>query len=168
MDNIQLRYDNTERFSHDKEIVVIAEALKTPINVGSIFRIAEAFGVSKIIFTERSIAPPNRKIRKTSRAAELHLPYEIVEHTVDAITQLRDEGFQIFALELTETATPIEDFAFKNTGKLAIIIGAERDGVAQPTLGVVDHTIYIKMYGKNSSINVATALGIALFQITNL
>jgi tRNA G18 (ribose-2'-O)-methylase SpoU len=146
-------------------VCVIAEDLELPVNVGSLFRIADALGVEKLYLTGSSPVPPNRKIRKASRATEQAVPYEYQPSALEVVARLRAVGYTILALELSTCSRDIRTWQPANA-KLALIIGAENRGVSQTLLDAADQTLHIAMCGQNSSMNVSTACAIALFELT--
>jgi tRNA G18 (ribose-2'-O)-methylase SpoU len=82
-------------------ITLVCDQIVFQPNIGSIFRIAEAFGVEKIIFIGKNLALTPRKIGKTSRSTHLMVPYEIIETVEDAIQYFQKNDFNIIALEVT-------------------------------------------------------------------
>lgn len=145
---------------------VIADDVELPINVGSLFRIADALGVEKLYLTGISPSPPNRKIRKSSRATEQAVAYEYQASALEVVLQLRAAGYTILALELTTHSRDLRTWAPDGSTKLALIVGNENRGVSQTVLAAADATLHIPMRGQNSSMNVTTACAIALFELT--
>ena len=164
--NTQLRYRDAERCNLKFPVVIVAIDIDSGVNVGSIFRIADALGVSKLYLTGGSPTPPSPKIRKTSRATEKAVSYEYVERATEVIAKLRADGYAIVSLEITTRSTDIRKFDARAFDKLALIVGSENHGVTQPVLDASDHTLHIPMFGQNSSMNLATACAIAVFEIT--
>ena len=166
MENRQLEHIEIKNLERSFPLTVICENLKTPENVGVVFRICEAMGVERIILTGTSITPPNRKITKVSRSTDKKLPYSYFENTVLVINNLRKENYKILALEITDNSQQLCQSQFRADNKYALIIGSEKDGVATETLKYVDLSLEISLFGKNTSINVVSALSIALYEIT--
>jgi tRNA G18 (ribose-2'-O)-methylase SpoU len=134
-------------------------------NIGSLFRISDAFGIEKLILCGGDISL-GRKMAKTSRATEKVVNHEIQESALDVIVNLKNSGYQIIALEITNMSTPIHTFQFSQEKPIVLVIGDENFGVSEPILQKSDHIIHIDMYGKNSSMNVAQATNIALYEMT--
>lgn len=164
--NTQLRHRDSERRNLKFPVVIVAIDIDSGVNVGSIFRIADALGVSKLYLTGRSPTPPSPKIRKTSRASEKAVTYEYCEQATDVVAKLKAEGYTIISLEITTRSTDIRTFDASAFDKLALVVGAENHGVSQSVLDASDHTLHIPMFGQNSSMNLATACAIAVFEIT--
>ena len=148
-----------------KELVVVSENIRTPENVGMLFRISEAFGVKKVFLVGESPNLENKKVLRTARNTDKNLDIQLFNNSEEVIKKLNQDGFQLVGLELTSKSKyiAISDFS-KN--KIAIFIGAERFGLSQETLQKLDKSVHINLFGKNSSINVVNALAIALYQIT--
>ena len=148
-----------------KELVVVSENIRTPENVGMLFRISEAFGVKKVFLVGESPNLENKKVLRTARSTDKNLDIQLFNNSEEVIKKLNQDGFQLVGLELTSKSKyiAISDFS-KN--KIAIFIGAERFGLSQETLQKLDKSVHINLFGKNSSINVVNALAIALYQIT--
>ena len=151
-----------------KTCVLILENIRSVENTGSIFRTAEGLGVSKIILVGTTPAPIDRFGRKRQDFAKVSLgSEELVEWTyvsdIDlALESLRDEAFDIIALEQTnESKKDIKNFKTKD--KFALIVGNEVDGVSKRALKASRASLEIPMRGKKESLNVAVATGIALF-----
>lgn len=147
---------------------MIAHDVEHPVNVGSLFRIADAFGVAKLYLTGNSPVPPNRKIRKSSRATEQAVPYEYQAQAIDVVERLRAQGHAILALEITTHSRDIRTWAGAGDRPLplALLLGSERAGVSQAILDLADETLHVPMHGQNSSMNVTTAWAIALDELT--
>ncbi len=161
----QLEHTEIQNRIEKFPITIICDAIRTPENLGMCFRVAESFGVSKIYLHERSIDIENRRVQKTSRNTIPQVTYHQYSDFNQIIKQLKIEGNTIIGLEITNTSTPIKYFNFTLFSKLVLVIGSERNGISN--LHVLDQSIQIPMYGKNSSMNVIHSLAIALYEITN-
>jgi tRNA G18 (ribose-2'-O)-methylase SpoU len=146
-------------------ICIIADGIEAAVNVGSLFRLAEAFGVEKVFLTGGSPAPPNSKLRKTSRAAERAVAYESRADALEIVRELKAAGYVIASLEITERAIDIRSFADR-FDKLALIVGAESTGVTQALIDESDVALRIPMFGRKLSLNLAAACAIAVFELT--
>lgn len=135
------------------------------MNVGSLFRIADAFGIEKIYLSGASPSPPNSKIRKTSRATEKYVPFSYEDNALDLVRRLKRREYKIISLEITSLSTDIRDLSLSEKEKVCLILGSENSGVSQPLLDASDEIVHIPMVGVNSSMNVATACSIATFEI---
>ncbi|APY12608.1 RNA methyltransferase [Seonamhaeicola sp. S2-3] len=162
---MQLTHYNTQFTKRTFPITLISDNVTNAPNIGSLFRISDAFGVEKLILCGNHI-PFGRKMTKTSRATEKSVNFEIHESALKVIQDLKSKNYQIIALEITETSTPIHTFKFSKENPIVVVIGDENFGVSEAILKLSDTTIHIDMYGKNSSMNVVQATNIALYEIT--
>lgn len=147
-------------------LVVIAENLHSPSNIGMITRLCEAFGVKTLYLSGPYSNTHSEKFRKTARAAENYLTIITSEDTVSVMQALRAQHYQIIALEITKDSRSIRSLTVKKSAPIAVIVGSERHGIAPLTLKTVDDAYHIEQYGKTGSLNVSTALAIALHEIS--
>lgn len=166
MKNKQLDHEQHQRKNKKHALCVLAHDIELPMNIGSLFRIADALGVEKIYLSGKSPAPPHSKIRKTSRATETYVPYAVEEDPLALLEKLKQQKYTIISLEITATSVDIRALSLPNTQKICIVLGSEKSGVNQALLDASDITTHIQMSGQNSSMNVATACAIAVFEIT--
>ncbi|MDB5224666.1 MAG: tRNA/rRNA methyltransferase SpoU [Candidatus Adlerbacteria bacterium] len=150
-------------------LTLILPDIRSVHNVGSIFRTADAAGVSKIILCGYSPQPKDRFGRKradftkVSLGAEDTVAWEYIESAQDAIQKLKDDGHTIAALEQVRGSVNI--FDYEAPKKLALIVGNEVGGVSPNLLALCDAALEIPMHGKKESLNVSVATGVALFAL---
>jgi tRNA G18 (ribose-2'-O)-methylase SpoU len=164
---MQLTHENTQFEKRCFPITLVCDHIYFQQNLGSLFRIGEAFGIEKIIFIGKDIPLTPRKINKTSRSTHLQVPHFVIEETKDAIELLQKENYQIIALEITSTSSPIQQMTVPKNKKIALLIGNEIEGVSASLLAIANQITHITMYGNNSSMNVVQATSIALYEISN-
>lgn len=162
---MQLTHYNTNFSKHTLPITLVCDNVTNAPNIGSLFRIADAFGVEKLILCGEHITI-GRKISKTSRATEKTVNYEIADSASTSIESLKSKAYQIISLEITNTSKPIHTFNFSTQKPIALVIGDENFGVSDSILKMSDAIIHIDMFGNNSSMNVVQATNIALYEIT--
>lgn len=161
----QLSHYDT-RFQEKKfPIVLILDSVTSPANVGSLFRLADAFSIEKIVLCGPEVDMKSNRLLRTARSTIEKVKYEQERETVVSCKKYTEEGFTLIALEITEDSKPLHQLSF-NHSKVALVIGNERTGIAPEVLDLSQHKIHINMFGKNSSMNVAQATGIALYEIT--
>ena len=161
----QLTHYDIENTKQKFSITIVCDAIRTPENIGMCFRIAESFGVQKIYFHENSPSLENRKVIKTARNTIPQIHHEMYSDFNDVVKNLKEEGNTIIGIEITDKSINIQDFDFKNHEKIVLLLGSERNGIAN--ISLVDETIAIPMYGRNSSMNVIHSLAITLYEVTN-
>ena len=158
--------------SNQQEKILILDNIRSTHNVGSIFRTADAVGISKIYLVGVTPAPIDRfgrernDISKVALGAEKNIKWEHIENILDIIGSLKKEGFEIVALEQSENSVDYKEFVSPN--KMALILGEEVSGIEKETLDVCDSIIEIPMRGEKESLNVSVATGVALFRILNI
>lgn len=147
-------------------VTVLIDDFDVPMNVGSVFRLCDALGVEKLYLTGVSPLPSNRKVVKTSRSTEHYVDHEYRADAIGMVNDLKRSGYTIIGLEITSRSVDLRSIDFSRMEKICLILGAEATGIKQPLLDCCDLTVHIAMRGMNSSMNVATACAIALYEIT--
>ncbi len=148
-------------------IVLICDGVQSPSNIGSLFRICDALGVSEIIFCDALINFKSPRLQKTARSTQKSVKYSESTSIVATIENLKENDFKIVALEITDTSISLENFTLPRDQKIALVIGNEQKGVSREVLQTNPTTIHIEMFGENSSMNVVQATSIALYSIIN-
>jgi len=143
----------------------LANDIKGPANIGSLFRIADALGVEKIYLSGNSATPPNRKIKQTSRSTENHVPYFYEQNALSVAKKLKVSGYMIVSLEISTNSIDLEKLSIAENEKICLVLGSEKQGICEPLLNLSDVVIKIPMLGINSSMNVASACAIAAYKI---
>lgn len=143
--------------------IVIAHNIRSLHNIGSLFRTADAAGVSKIYCTGYSGTPDDPKAKKVSLGAEHFVPWERVSRLGTLIRKLKKSGYRIVVLEQDKKSIPFD--SFKPRFPLALILGNEVRGSSRSMIKNADTIIEIPMRGKKESLNVSVAFGITAFHI---
>ncbi len=146
-------------------LCILANDIEIAGNVGSLFRIAEAFGVEELHLTGTTAIPPKYKIRKASRSADQRIPYTQSPSAIEVATRLKSNNYLIISLEISSQSQDIRSFKMPHSQPICLIIGSENAGIQQELLDISDHTLHIPMYGENSSMNVATSCAIAVYEL---
>ncbi len=147
-----------------KDIYLVLNNIRSRENVGSIFRTADAAGVSKIYLCGITPTPPHEKISKTALGADEYVPWEYHKQTWRLLVGLKKERINIVGLEQTKES--IDLFKFKSKFPSALVLGNEVGGLSPQILKYCDKKISIPMYGKKESLNVSVAAGVALYVIS--
>jgi tRNA G18 (ribose-2'-O)-methylase SpoU len=163
--NVQLTHAEHTARNVKLPVCIIAPDIEGPMNIGSLFRIADALGIEKLYLTGSSPVPPNPKIRKTSRATEQFVAHEHHASALDLVKQLRGLGYKIVSLEITTHSRDLRELSSLSFDKVALIVGSENTGIAQELLNASDFTLHIPMFGQSSSMNLATACAIGAFEL---
>ncbi len=152
-----------------KELFVIAHNIRSLHNVGSIFRAADGFGVSKVYLTGYTGAPEGKnaeKIAKVALGAEEFVPWEYTRSLVRLLTKLKKSGVRIVALENNVNYKITSLRKFKSKFPMALILGEEVKGHTEKILELCDEIVDIPMQGQKESLNVSVACGVALYALT--
>jgi 23S rRNA (guanosine2251-2'-O)-methyltransferase len=147
--------------------ILIVPNVRSILNVGSIFRTADAAGVGKIFLCGYTPTPEEHpeKISKTALGAEKFVEWEYQAQAWRVMEKLRQEGYQIFALEQAENCQNIFDFKIDHSKPWALVVGNEVEGMSENSLSRCDAILEIPMMGKKESLNVSVATGIALYEL---
>ncbi|MBL8159224.1 TrmH family RNA methyltransferase [Candidatus Saccharibacteria bacterium] len=162
------------------EIVVIAHNIRSTHNVGAIFRSCDGFGVKHLYLSGYTPYPAlldgtdarlpherdklTRQIHKSALGAEATVPFSHHQSATALMRQLRQEEFQLVALEQASGSINLPDYAPPT--RLALLLGEEVDGVASDLLALCDDIVEIPMRGRKESFNVSVAAGIALYALS--
>ncbi|MFB0537839.1 MAG: RNA methyltransferase [Anaerolineae bacterium] len=146
-----------------KRIVFLLQSVEYPVNVGSIFRIADACDVEEVILTGITPTPPHPTISKVARGKEQRVRWRYTENPQEVIAALKGEGYTICALELTAQSVPY--YAFDYPARVCLVVGHEDHGLTRQTLALSDAAIFVPMYGKGRSLNVHVCLGVVCYHI---
>lgn len=128
------------------------------------FRLADAFGVEEVWLGGSTPVPPSRKIKKTARSTDQWVPFKHKEDLAASLASARTAGHQLIGVEITTGSIALDTFVKTNKlGPTVLVMGAENAGIQAAVLNILDACVHIPMYGRGSSLNVATALAIALY-----
>ena len=145
-------------------LVVALEGLGNADNIGGVFRNAAAFGADAILLSPGCCDPLYRKAIRVSMGASLSMPFAPVADWPDGVAALRERGFSIVALTPDLDATDLREFASaaRCPRRVALLLGTEGDGLSPDAKALADARVRIAMQPGVDSLNVATAVGIAL------
>ena len=151
-----------------QETRIILDNIRSAHNVGAIFRTADGAGVKKMYLVGVTPAPidrfgrPQKEITKTSLGATESVVWEQVSNIRVLLEKLKNEGFQIVAIEQTSESISLREFIPKE--KVVYIFGYEIDGISEDFLSQADVVVEIPMKGMKESLNVSVTAGIILFR----
>lgn len=145
--------------------VVILENVADPTNVGAIFRSVGAIGADAVLVTPRCSDPLYRRAIRVSMGTVLQVPWTRVPDWASARASLTAAGFHIAALALTDNAVSLREFAARQPERLALVLGAEGDGLTAEALEAADTIVQIPMKHGIDSLNVAAASAVAMWAL---
>lgn len=161
---MQLNHYNTKFNTKQFPITLVADNVTNAPNIGSLFRMSDAFGVEKLILCGTQINL-GRKMTKTSRSTEKVVPFEIHESALEFIEEHKSTH-DVICIEITDSSIAIHEFNLNYSKPILLVIGDENFGVSDDILKLSDAVVHIEMFGQNSSMNVVQATNIALYEIT--
>ena len=148
--------------------IAILENVVNPTNVGAIFRSAAALGIDAVLLTYDSSDPLYRRAVRVSMGTVFQIPWTFFEKDVwpeKGIRLLRELGFRTAAMALRDDSVSIDNPQLLAEEKLAVILGAEGDGLAFSTIADCDYTVRIPMSRGVDSLNVAAASAVAFWEL---
>lgn len=163
----ELGRKSVEEFKQASKTPVIAvlDNIRSMHNVGSVFRTADGFLIEAIFLCGYTPQPPHRDINKTALGATETVDWICFATTTEAVLQLKEKGYKIFAVEQTEGSVSLQKFTRNAEEKIAVVFGNEVEGVQDEVLKLVDGSIEIPQLGMKHSLNISVAAGIVLWEI---
>ncbi|HEY7289652.1 MAG TPA: RNA methyltransferase [Vicinamibacterales bacterium] len=150
----------------DDGTLIVLEGITDADNVGSAFRNAAAFGAAGVVLSPSCCDPFYRKAVRTSMAAVLDVPFSQAADWPAALDVIRANRFSVVALTPGEPSEPLAEFVKRpRSSRLALLAGTEGAGLSAEALAMADHRVRIPMSGGVDSLNVATALAVALYTL---
>lgn len=147
----------------DAKRVAVLERVQNPTNAGAIFRNAAALGMDAVLLSEGCADPLYRRAIRVSMGTVFSCAWTFVSMEYPAL--LRANGFMIVSLALTPDAVPVGDPRLKRQDRLAMVLGAENDGICEETLSASDYIAKIPMREGVDSLNVAAASAVAFYAV---
>lgn len=146
-------------------LVVVLDDIRSLHNIGSVFRTSDAFRIECIYLCGITATPPHPEMHKTALGAEYTVDWKYVHNAVDAVDNLRKEGYIVYSVEQAEGSTMLDQLELDRTKKYAIVMGNEVKGVQQEVIDHSDGCIEIPQYGTKHSLNVSVTTGIVLWDL---
>ena len=145
-------------------VCIVLDNIRSLHNVGSAFRTADAFRISKIFLTGITGCPPHREIQKTALGATESVPWEYVESTSVIVKKLQEAGYKIVIVEQTSESIPLQNFNPQTNQKYCLVFGNEVNGVSDDVLAFGDVALEIPQEGTKHSLNISVCLGIVVWE----
>jgi tRNA G18 (ribose-2'-O)-methylase SpoU len=141
-------------------LVLVLDNVRSGLNIGSVFRTADAFAVQQIILCGISVQPPHREVLKTALGSTESVDWVYYPETVEAVRALQASGYQVYAVEQTKEKTWLQDFRPEPGVRYALVLGNEVNGVDDAVLALCQGVLEIPQFGTKHSLNVAVAAGV--------
>jgi 23S rRNA (guanosine2251-2'-O)-methyltransferase len=144
----------------DPDLVVLAEDIQDPRNLGALLRVCEGAGVGRVLIRDRGSAGVTAAVVKTSAGAAEWLTIDRIPNTAAAIESYREQGFWVYGADSDGDLCWDVDL----TGKVLLCIGGEQSGLRTRTRKICDRLVGLPMQGRVQSLNVSTATAALLFE----
>ena len=146
-------------------VIIVLDNVRSLNNVGSVFRTADAFLIEAVYLCGITGTPPNKEIQKTALGATESIARKYFKNTMDAVEELKQQDFLVYAVEQAESAIMLNNFMPSRKQKIAIIFGNEVKGVAQDVIDASTDVIEIPQVGTKHSLNIAVSVGIVMWDL---
>lgn len=145
------------------EVILLLDQVTDPHNLGAILRTADALGAAAVVVPEHGAAQLNDTAMKTAAGAAESVPLVVVGNLNQAIQTLQKENFWVVGLA-GEAEQPLQEIDL-STGKIALVMGSEGEGLRPLVAKNCDFLAHLPMCGLVSSLNVSVATGVALYEV---
>lgn len=153
-------FRNQEKFP----LVIVLDQVRSGLNVGSLFRTADAFAIEQIVCVGFTPCPPHREVLKTALGSAQSVKWSHAESIEAELAGWKERGYHLFALEQVHDSTALQ--AWNNIpGPMVLVLGNEVNGVSEEALSMCDGSIEILQFGTKHSLNVAVSGGMAIYHI---
>ena len=147
------------------QVTLVLDNVRSEMNVGSVFRTADAFLIERVRLCGITPQPPKAEIHKTALGAEESVSWQYFPTTLEAISQLKDEGYLICSIEQVHDSESLEQFIVNSHQRVAIVLGNEVKGVSQEVVDVSDTCVEIPQEGTKHSLNISCCAAIVMWHI---
>lgn len=165
--NSELDRKSIEEFkaSDKTPIIIVLDNVRSLNNIGSVFRTSDALLIEAVYLCGITATPPHRELHKTALGAEDAVHWEYFKNTEDAVLKLKENSFEIYAVEQAENSISLECFEPDSSKKYALVFGNEVKGVQQKIVNSSDGCIEIPQFGTKHSFNISVSCGIVLWDL---
>ena len=155
----------TFKQSEKLPLIIVLDNIRSLHNVGSVLRTADAFRLKTVYMCGITATPPSPEIHKTALGAEDSVTWRYYEDTLQAVTELKAEGYTVLAVEQVEGSLKLGEFSFTPGQRYALVMGNEVKGVQQAVVDACDQALEIPQYGTKHSMNVSVTAGIVMWEV---
>jgi 23S rRNA (guanosine2251-2'-O)-methyltransferase len=173
----KLKLDELNRLSVDDfktaektPIAIVLDEIRSALNVGSVFRTADAFACAEVILCGLTATPPHREIMKTALGSTESVAWRHFSDTEMALNALRTEGYVLVAVEQADATIFLQNINnqilthYDKNAKIALILGNEVDGVSESAMTMSDYVVEVPQFGTKHSLNIAVTAGIVVWE----
>lgn len=149
-----------------QEGVIVLENIADPHNAAAVWRTADAFGFQKIylVYSQESPINPKKIGKASSSSANKWLSFKLFKNIEECYSELKKEGYKIYATVLDEEAKQISEIKFEEK-KVAIVFGNEHRGLSEDAIKGTDVKVYIPMKGMVQSLNISVTAAIMMYEV---
>ena len=144
-------------------VTVVLDNVRSEMNVGSVFRTADAFLIERICLCGITPQPPKAEIHKTALGAEESVAWQYYPTTLAAVEQLKAEGYRICSIEQVHDSVSLDQYVIEPGRKTALVLGNEEKGVSQEVVDASDVCIEIPQHGTKHSLNISCCAAIVMW-----
>ena len=160
------RVDVEEYKAKEKlQVTLVLDNVRSEMNVGSVFRTADAFLIERVCMCGITQQPPKTELHNTALGAEESVCWQYFPTTFEAIGQLKDEGYVICSIEQVHDSVSLEQFVVNSNQRVAIVLGNEVKGVSQEVVDASDTCVEIPQEGTKHSLNISCCAAIVMWHV---
>ena len=150
--------------------IAVLENVVNPTNIGAIFRSAAAMGIEAVLLTPACCDPLYRRAIRVSMGNVFLVPWTYITNSASEWNErgmdiLHGLGFSTAALALRENTLSVRDVRLRREPRLAVMLGAEGEGLSEKTIAEADYAVKIPMTNGVDSLNVAAASAVAFWEL---
>ena len=166
---VRPRLPSVEEIVRGARRIAVLEDVNNYTNIGAIFRSAAALEIDAVLLTPTSHDPLFRRAARVSMGTVFQVPWtrigSVRDWAAEGVPLLHSLGFKTVALALSDDSLSIDDLRLAREERLALVLGAEGDGLAPETIARCDYTVRIPMRAGVDSLNVAAASAVAFWEL---
>jgi len=146
-------------------LIVLLDNVRSGLNVGSVFRTADAFALERLVLCGITARPPHREILKTAIGANESVAWSYRERVEEAARELKDMGYRLLGVEQTDQSRPLQAYRWPEGEALAVLFGNEVEGLSDEVLPLLDQAVEVPQFGTKHSLNVSVCAGVVLWEL---
>jgi len=164
--NAELNRPDKDKYQELPKIPVwiILDNVRSGLNVGSVFRTADAFLIEGIMLCGITSKPPERDILKSALGATETVTWKYHDHTQNALQELKGSGYELYAVEQGEGAQNLDNLNIDSSTKFGLVFGHEVKGVDPDLIPMLDGIIQVPQSGTKHSLNISVCCGIVIWE----
>ncbi len=164
---VELHRVDVERYRQMEKlpVTVVLDNVRSEMNVGSVFRTADAFLIERVCLCGITPLPPKAEIHKTALGAEQSVQWQHFATTMDAVAALKGQGYAICSIEQVHDSVSLERFTLDSAPRIAIVLGNEVKGVSQEVVDASDVCVEVPQHGTKHSLNISCCAAIVMWHL---